>query len=386
MKNRIAEKEKFNILYYQGYLNELYSDVNQSRSFDDLYDYLFRSSKDLCKALDRGTTDHSKLILPLSWLFSLSTKLEIDLQDSYCKKYPGICPNCLEVQCVCFIPNKMPSKHILTPKMGAEMYFRYETIKNTIQPYNLDKAVRNITEIFTVNQIAWHFNGPGRHIAKIYEEIAEIRQAISAFKKGEKFLGSVADEVADLFAWMIGVWGILFPNQSLDDAFVNYYLDGCPVCQSFPCKCDIYNDRPAGLVDHNRLTTITQIQQPVFKHYDIFLSYATTDKDDARKINSFLSKKKLKVFMSEKEIEPGSKWEDDIKNALKNSDLLCILATPNSLKSQWVTTEWGVAWVNDVRILPVLLQCSASDLPERLKAYQSINFHEMARIVEFLKK
>ncbi len=120
--------------------------------------------------------------------------------------------------------------------------------------------------------------------------------------------------------------------------------------------------------------------------YDVFLSYAAADKDEARELSAFLTKKKLNVFLSGKDIQPGSKWEDEIKDALKNSRLMCILATPNSLKSEWVTTEWAVAWANSVRILPVLLRCSVSELPDRLKAHQAIDFHEMRRIVELLKQ
>jgi TIR domain len=321
-------------------------------------------------------------------------------------------------------------------------------------------------DIFPVNEAIWHFAGAWHHIAKIHEEIAEIHEAYSSYKKGGKPKEAVTDEVADVLAWMLGAWGILYPNRSLDDVFIDYYFDGCPLCKSMPCQCDLYDSRPDSLIDFKRLAllkenlaslvnalpqyqedlseliksydyvlethnapmakvsvsqtkdklekikgmiafneidpksltlinTILDISEAVLRleeaqpgktiNYDVFLSYSTLDKDEAREIFSLLTQNNLKVFLSEKEIKPSSKWENDIKEALSSSKLLCILATPNSLKSEWVTTEWGAAWVQNIRILPVLLQCSARDLPERLREYQAINFHEMAKIIEILK-
>jgi hypothetical protein len=332
--------------------------------------------------------------------------------------------------------------------MNEEMYFRYETLRNTVKKSNLDWAVKNITDIFAVNQIVWYFHGAWRHIAKLYEETAEIHEAVSDYKKGEKPLSAVAEEVADVFAWIMSVWGIVFPNQSLDKTFVDYYFDGCPVCKSFPCKCKMHNGKPTGLVDYNRLTNVkekldelskilpdykedmdelkksyeyvlhtqneptakvvvsqtkdvvekirsgTSTQDDVtsksesftLKKYDVFLSYSTIDKDEARKLEAFLTKNKINVFLSEKEVKPSSKWEIEIKEALRNSSLLCVLATPNSLKSEWVITEWGVAWIQDIKLLPVLLHCSVGDLPERLKAYQAIDYHDMDKIVDVIRE
>jgi AcrR family transcriptional regulator len=120
--------------------------------------------------------------------------------------------------------------------------------------------------------------------------------------------------------------------------------------------------------------------------FDVFLSYSTKDKDEARKITTFLEDEGYRVFLSEKSIKPSAKWEDRIRDALKVSKVMCLLATPNSLNSGWVTTEWGAAWALDIPILPILFQCSAEQLPERLNRYQSINFHEMSKIVDVLKE
>ena len=66
------------------------------------------------------------------------------------------------------------------------------------------------------------------------------------------------------------------------------------------------------------------------------------------------------------------------------SRLLCVLVTPNSLKDEWVSAEWGAAWAQDIPILPVLLQSSPQDLPSLLRNYQAIDFHSMVKISDIL--
>jgi len=469
MQKNIQNKDSFDIRFYQGYIKDLYLGINKERSFEDLYCYLDRTAGYLGKAILLKTQDSKKFILPISWLFSLATNLNIDLEDAFLRKYPGICPYCLEVHCVCYKTGKMPLRHIPAYKMKQEASFHYESMTNTGKIFNLDASVKNIMEIFTVNEAIWHFAGAWHHIAKIHEEISEIHEAYSSYKKGEKPIGSVAEEFADVFAWMIGAWGILYQDQdkSLDEVFVDYYFEGCPLCKSSPCKCDLYDSRPDSLIDFKRLAivkenldtlasalpkyqediseliksydyvletqnapmakvsvsqtkaklekikelvskngvdlkslsiinTIIDISETILrieetesaksKQYDVFLSFALHDKDEARKLEYFLSNEKISVFMSEKEIKPGSRWELDIKNALSNSKMMCILTTPSSIKSEWVTTEWAVAWAKNIRVVPILLHCSAEDLPERLRDYQAIDFHEMSKIVELLRE
>ena len=49
----------------------------------------------------------------------------------------------------------------------------------------------------------------------------------------------------------------------------------------------------------------------------------------------------LRVFMDEREVDPGEEFSEVIRQALVGSREMALLATANSLKSEWVTTEWG---------------------------------------------
>ncbi len=467
MKTQVNNSKNFNIASYQKMLKDLYSDTNEGRNVDNIYGYLVRSSGYFCKSLGhlglKDQTTPNNFVIAISWIFSLSTKLEFDVQDAFLEKYPGICPHCKEPRCVCLTTGKK----FLSPNRVSPGEKNFEKIKKSSETYTLDKAAKNIRGIYTINENLWPSNRAQRHIRKIPEEVAEIHEAISNYNKavsryeeGEKdereaFLSIVAGETVDVFAWIVGVWEILFPNKSLDTAFQDYYASGCPVCDADPCKCSLHSSRPTGLVDTTKINSIMEKinsmynqlprqsqakyqeevdqskyqeevdqlrktynhvvkTQNVFtasqfleqataifdelskishehadetkKQYDIFLSYSTLDKDQAREADKTWTEQGLEVFMAEKGIQPGALWKDNLRKALKNSKSLCILASPNSLDSDWVSSELGGAWFLELKIIPILFQCSVKDLPEMLSDYQAVNFHELANISKVLEQ
>jgi hypothetical protein len=115
--------------------------------------------------------------------------------------------------------------------------------------------------------------------------------------------------------------------------------------------------------------------------YDVFLSYSSADTEKANDIRKALEESDLNCFMADKEIKGGDEWSDKIRKALRVSHEVCLLFSPNSVKSEWVLTEWGAAWVLEKRIVPVLLRVDVKDLPERLKALQVFDFSDISRYV-----
>jgi hypothetical protein len=83
----------------------------------------------------------------------------------------------------------------------------------------------------------------------------------------------------------------------------------------------------------------------------------------------------VRIFMDEHEIEGGDIWDEEIRAALQGSREMALLATQDGLKSEWVMTEWGAAWVMQRRITPLLYRCDVDDLPERLRRHQVIDWH-----------
>ena len=266
MKEFLKGKKDFDIDFYQRYISDLYSEINQKRQFVDIYGYLHRNVGYLGKSISKDGNDFSKFILPISWLFSLSTNLNIKIQDAFIRQYPGICPYCLERHCVCFKTGKTPLRPIPAYEMQEEMYFKREEFQHSRDLFNLDKAVNLINDIFSVNEVIWKIAGEYHHMFKIHQEVAEVHEAYGNFKKAEeeklsdtnKFLDVVKDEIADVFAWILGAWSIKYPGKSLDNAFIDYYLYDCPVCKSMPCKCGLRDSRPATLIDFDQLKIVKE--------------------------------------------------------------------------------------------------------------------------------
>jgi hypothetical protein len=116
--------------------------------------------------------------------------------------------------------------------------------------------------------------------------------------------------------------------------------------------------------------------------FDLFLSFSSHNESEAGRIEDAAKAKGLRVFMSKKDLASGDTWDDRLREALLGSRELAVLISPKSLGSEWVTTEWGIAWALQKRITPILLRCDVSQLPDRLKRYQVRDMHELDLFVD----
>jgi hypothetical protein len=122
--------------------------------------------------------------------------------------------------------------------------------------------------------------------------------------------------------------------------------------------------------------------------HDVFLSYSSRDSKEAEYIREDIEKLGGTVFLSEKSLRPGQDFAEEIRGSIKGSKELWILCSPDSLRSDWVATEWGAAWVLEKLIIPILHQCSPDQLPERLKKLQCIDLYRVKEYIadRFSKK
>lgn len=117
--------------------------------------------------------------------------------------------------------------------------------------------------------------------------------------------------------------------------------------------------------------------------HDIFLSYSSVDQKEAEEITCKVEETGGNIFMAPKLVSPGDDFAEEIRSALEGSQELWLLVSPNSIKSEWVISEWGAAWALRKRIVPILYRCSPDALPPRLKKFQCIDFHN---VPEFINK
>ena len=118
---------------------------------------------------------------------------------------------------------------------------------------------------------------------------------------------------------------------------------------------------------------------------DLFISYTSNYFNEADTIKKKAQKNGLTVFLDKRSIGFGEEFGEEIRQNLLKSNELCLLITPDALKSEWVATEWGAAWALNKRITPVLLRCNVDQLPDRLRIYQSVDFHDIDKYINQIK-
>ncbi|MDT5158840.1 MAG: hypothetical protein QOH51_3197 [Acidobacteriota bacterium] len=115
---------------------------------------------------------------------------------------------------------------------------------------------------------------------------------------------------------------------------------------------------------------------------DVFISYSSGDKQEAIQLYDAIVAAGGKAFLSEKSLKPGVDFADEIRAALSASKELWLLVTPNSIKSDWVLSEWGAAWALQKKIVPILHRCSPESLPDRLKRLHCIDFYKYPDLIK----
>jgi TIR domain len=121
------------------------------------------------------------------------------------------------------------------------------------------------------------------------------------------------------------------------------------------------------------------------KRYHVFLSYSSQDDAAARRLVQEIEAAGFKVYFAPKDLRAGDAFTDEIRRALHESQELWLLASPNSLRSEWVLTEWGAAWALAKRTIPILFRCSPADLPSRLASLHCIDYHDIQALLNELK-
>jgi len=97
----------------------------------------------------------------------------------------------------------------------------------------------------------------------------------------------------------------------------------------------------------------TDLSRPAGKR--VLLSYRSTDRDFARRLASDLGRAGIRAWLDERELRAG----DDIgaiDSAIRGSDCLVVVVTPEVASSRWVRAEVGLAQSLGLKVFPVLLE------------------------------
>lgn len=251
MKNLSSKPSS--IKEFQAYINDVYGAKNEGRSTEYIYAYLFRNAAYLSRVIGEKGNPRTNFIKSFSWLFALSSKLGIDLEEAFLKKYPSICPYCLVKPCICIKTGKKPVEYIPEWKATEEINAKYNVYRAQYPNLPFEKAVGHINDLYPGNRQIWNATGPTFQFYRILEELGEIHEAYTGYISGNRRIENIGEEIADVFAWLASTWGICFPAMSLTDEFISYYYEYCPVCKNEACSCPDHGDRGERLVEIQQL-------------------------------------------------------------------------------------------------------------------------------------
>ncbi len=105
----------------------------------------------------------------------------------------------------------------------------------------------------------------------------------------------------------------------------------------------------------------------------VFISYSHTDREFADKVRKHLMSLGYNVWMDAYDIPPGKPWDDEIDEALRNSDVIIGVMTPASVDSREVKNEWHWA-LKEENVELLLLLLEKCEVQYRYDRVQRIDF------------
>lgn len=111
---------------------------------------------------------------------------------------------------------------------------------------------------------------------------------------------------------------------------------------------------------------------------ELFISYSRADVALARGLMRELDAQGV-PYWSDRKIEGGALWIDEIESAIKRASVFVLLISPNFLASEYALFEAGIAvgraHESGARIVPILLP--GASLPPVLRGYQALRADSM---------
>ena len=87
----------------------------------------------------------------------------------------------------------------------------------------------------------------------------------------------------------------------------------------------------------------------------VFISYSRRDERDVSLLARKLEDAGHKIWLDRSAIQGGAKWQEEIVRGIERANVFMIVLSPQSVASENVERELGLAHVTRKRILPVML-------------------------------
>jgi hypothetical protein len=122
-----------------------------------------------------------------------------------------------------------------------------------------------------------------------------------------------------------------------------------------------------------------------------FLCHSSTDKPNVRGLHQRLLNAGIKPWLDEEDLLPGQKWEQEIPNAVRNSDVVIVcISHASRTRAGYVQKE--IKYALDVAeeqpegtIFIIPLRLEDCEVPQRLRPYQWVNYFEERGYKQLMK-
>jgi hypothetical protein len=136
---------------------------------------------------------------------------------------------------------------------------------------------------------------------------------------------------------------------------------------------DINNDSSSFTISDNINSLTNNKNQKT-----VFISYSSVDRSDALEIVHILRKEGCNVWFDAFDIRLSENLEEELFNNIKKADVLCILLSPSSVISPWVTKEIEYALTEHsqrgLKILVIILR--ACEIPDQIKGITALSIYD----------
>jgi hypothetical protein len=107
----------------------------------------------------------------------------------------------------------------------------------------------------------------------------------------------------------------------------------------------------------------------------VFISHSKRDAAVARQLANNLRRLGLTALNSADTLQPGDDWRKTTQTAIKQSDALILIASPDALSSSWALYETGAAEALGKRVMVLLPERhSVAELPGEISGSQVVGF------------
>jgi len=120
--------------------------------------------------------------------------------------------------------------------------------------------------------------------------------------------------------------------------------------------------------------------------YKIFISSTHKEIKVARELADKLEKLGVKVYSVERNAQAGDNIITKAKQGLSNADEVFLIVTNNSVNSQGLASEMGLASSLHKPVTPIVKGLKKNELPPMLQGMKYIKYEELPKYLSLLAK